>query len=227
MTPIPTRCSARTRTSDGVVVRAFRPAQSGSVRVRRGASRSTLSLLHPAGVFEGVTEGASLPLRLRARGRLPARRGVARPATRTRSCRRSASSTCTWSPRAATSCCTSSSAPTSREIDGIARHALRGVGADARVGQRGRRLQRLGRAHPPDALAGALAESGSSSCPASAPGRATSSRSARRTASCVLQRRPVRLRGRAAAADRVDRAPSRPRWRDAAWLAARAAQRTR
>ena len=47
---------------EGVVIRAFRP---GAERVRAlpaGGEPVTLSLVHPAGVFEGVAAGAALPL---------------------------------------------------------------------------------------------------------------------------------------------------------------------
>ena len=59
------------------------------------------------------------------------------------------------------------------------RRALRGVGAERRSRQRHRRLQRLGRARPPDAAAGARRASGRSSSPIWPTARSTSSRSAR------------------------------------------------
>ena len=63
-----------------------------------------------------------------------------------------------------------------------ARHGVRGLGAVGRAGLRRRRLQLLGRPRAPDARARRVAGSGSCSCPASRPARATSTRSSRRTA---------------------------------------------
>ena len=77
--------------------------------------------------------------------------------TPTGSRRRSARSTCTWSTRAATSSCGPCSARTAarvRRADGRrARRVVRGVGAAGQGRARHRRLQRLGRPHPPDAAA--------------------------------------------------------------------------
>ena len=70
--------------------------------------------------------------------------------------------------RAAVGAC---SAPTPR-APGRRRHGVRGVGADGPVGAGGRRLQRVGRPPPPDALAGLVAACGSCSCPACEPGAA-------------------------------------------------------
>ena len=69
-----------------------------------------------------------------------------------------------------------------REVDGVAGHRVRGLGASRAGGVRRRRLQLLGRPHPPDAHARLAPASGSCSCPASARGRTTSTRSSRRTA---------------------------------------------
>ena len=69
-----------------------------------------------------------------------------------------------------------------REVDGVAGAAVRRLGACRPVGQRRRRLQRLGRPAAPDADARVAPASGSSSSRRSSRGRTTSSRSARRTA---------------------------------------------
>ena len=45
----------------GVVVRAFRPA-AGAITVHAGRDALALEQIHPGGVFEGVLEGAELPL---------------------------------------------------------------------------------------------------------------------------------------------------------------------
>jgi 1,4-alpha-glucan branching enzyme len=48
----------------GVIVRANRPgAASVAVRLEEGERRHSLEKIHPAGVFEGLIEGAKLPLR--------------------------------------------------------------------------------------------------------------------------------------------------------------------
>ena len=46
----------------GVVVRAFRPAASAARAVIAGEGAVPLALVHPGGVFEGVLDGAELPL---------------------------------------------------------------------------------------------------------------------------------------------------------------------
>ena len=71
-----------------------------------------------------------------------------------------------------------------REIDGVTGTAFAVWAPSARSVSRGRRLQLLGRAPAPDALARLDPASGSCSCPASARARATSTRSSPRTASC-------------------------------------------
>ena len=55
-----------------------------------------------------------------------------------------------------------------RTLDGVAGHGVRRLGARRALGQRRRRLQLLGRAPAPDALARAAPGSGSCSCPTSA-----------------------------------------------------------
>ena len=96
----------------GVVIRAFRPAAAAVRPCPPAGDPIELELVHPGGVFEGVVEGAELPLAYRARGRLRRVRARSRSTTRTASCRRSASSTCTSSARAATRSCGRSSART-------------------------------------------------------------------------------------------------------------------
>jgi 1,4-alpha-glucan branching enzyme len=49
----------------GVVVRAYRPAAAGVTAVPEGGDPVALEQVHPGGVFEGVIEGAALPLRYR------------------------------------------------------------------------------------------------------------------------------------------------------------------
>ena len=65
---------------------------------------------------------------------------------------------------------------------GRRRRAFRGLGAERPPGQRGRRLQRLGRPPPHHAAAPATPASGRSSSPASSPASPTSSRSSAPTA---------------------------------------------
>jgi alpha-1,4-glucan branchign enzyme GlgB-like protein len=94
----------------GVVIRTFRPDAAKVVAKPEGKEPVELELRHPGGVFEGTIEGASLPLKYELEVCYSA--GRSRCATRTRSCRRSARSTCTSRARAATRSCTRSSART-------------------------------------------------------------------------------------------------------------------
>ena len=163
-------CSARTPTDGGVVVRAFRPDAERVRVLPDGGSRSSSSDASRRGSSRRVLERTTMPLRYRLEVELPGRRRRSSSRTRTRSCRRSASSTCTWSARAGTSSCTRSSARTCREVDGVAGTAF-AVWAPARaVGQRRRRLQRLGRARCTRCARSARPASGSCSCPASSEG---------------------------------------------------------
>jgi 1,4-alpha-glucan branching enzyme len=52
------------RAEGGVVVRAYRPGAAGvTVKLEDGERAQPLEEIHPAGVFEGVIEGAEMPLR--------------------------------------------------------------------------------------------------------------------------------------------------------------------
>ena len=128
----------------GVVVRAFRPAPSRSSPGRRGTTRSSSSRPRARAV-RGLSDDAGC-----------------RSATSSRCATRTATPSRSDDPYAF--------APTLgeldlhlvgegrheelcerlgahvREVDGVDRHRLRGVGAERRGGQRGRRLQPLGRA---------------------------------------------------------------------------------
>ena len=113
-------------------------------------------------------------------------------------------------------------------VDGVARRALRRLGAQRRARQRGRRFQRLGRPPPPDARAAAPAASGSCSSPAWRRARSTSSRSAAaHSGDVAAEDRPLRPAVRAAPAHRLDRRGA-SRLRLAAtseWMARRARAR--
>ena len=153
--PIRTGCSARTRTNGGVVVRAFRPAADAGRRAPRGrrAGRARASATRPA-LFEGdgrrarrcrcatssrspTRDGrdahAARPVRVRADARrdrpAPRRRGPPRGALR--EARRARRARSTASPGVAFAVW----APSARSVS------------------RRRRLQLLGRAPAPDALA--------------------------------------------------------------------------
>ena len=114
-------------------------------------------------------------------------------------------------------------------VDGIAGVRFAVWAPNARRGQRGRRLQRLGRPPPPDARASGAPASGSCSSRRWSRARvykyeiiATGRRAA------AAQGRPVGVRGRTAAGDRLAssrRAPTS--WRDEAWIARRGAAATR
>ena len=116
------------------------------------------------------------------------------------------------------------------EHAGRRRRAFRGLGAERRAGLGGRRLQRLGRPPPPDAPARATPASGRSSSPASATGALYKYEIVGADGALLpLKADPVRLRRRAAAADRLGRraASTTSPGPTQAWLASRAAAQAR
>ena len=116
-----------------------------------------------------------------------------------------------------------------RELDGVAGHGVRGLGAARAGGQRRRRLQLAGTGACTRCARSARRASGSCSCPASARARATSTRSCAPDGELRLKADPFAFAGRGAAEDRVGRrtAPSTS-GRDDEWLRrARAASRWR
>ena len=115
---------------------------------------ATISRPHGNGVFEGVVEGAEAAARVRARGQLPRRRLVPLSATRTRSCRLSASSTSTWRAKGGMRSCTRGSAPTPAWSTASPASPLPS-GRRTPARQRGRRLEPLGRTAASDAALGA------------------------------------------------------------------------
>ena len=128
-------------------------------------------LTDPAGLWEALLPQGAAPARLRARDRATPTGTRSRSATRTRSCRRSASSTSTSSPRAATSTSTSALGAHVRELDGVVRHGLRGLGAERALGQRSSATSTPGTGACTRCARSARPASGSCSSPASAPGR--------------------------------------------------------
>ena len=208
-----------------VVVRAFRPDAERVARAarRRRAGRARAARTRPGSSRAGAGRAAApLPS---SRSRYPGRPAPSSSTTRTRSCRRSASSTSTSPARASTSSCTSSSARTCARST-ASRAPLRGLGAERALGQRRRRLQRLGRPPAPDALARRLRDLGALPARRRRRRRATSSSCAagRRAAA---QGRPVRARDRASAADRVGRPHARARVGGRGVARARASSRIR
>ena len=182
-TPTRTRSSAPTPTTAAWCARV----PPGGRRGRRRASpdgkpASTLEQVHPGGVFEGRVEGAKLPLALPARGRLRRRRHVHDRRPVPRSCRRSASSTCTWSARAATRSSRSASARTCASSTASRGTAFAVWAPAARAVSRRRRLQLLGRPPAPDALARLVRHLGAVPARRRRRAPATSTRSSRRTA---------------------------------------------
>ena len=202
----------------GVVVRAYRPA-ARQVRAKlNGGDGFELEEIHPAGVFEGVLEAAELPLQYE----LEVDYGDGGTYT-------------IQDPY--------SFLPTMGELDlhllgegrheelwqklgahvmrapGRAGHGVRGLGAGRPGGERGRRLQLLGRPPARDALARLDAASGSCSCRTSGRARATSTSSWRPTGSCCLKADPLRAarpsRRRSTAS--VVTQPTHE-WSDADWL---------
>ena len=197
-TPTRTACSARTPTRGGVRVRALRPdAERSSRDLRDGERRCELRAHAPGGPLRGrPCAGATLPLRYELEVALPRRQHVrarrplrvpadarrARPAPDRRG-----------PPRASSTTRLGAHAARGRRRR---RHGLRGLGARRRARcQRRRRLQRLGRAPPPDALARRRRRLG-----------AVRARRRRRRA---LQVRDPHAR-RASCGSRPTRSPSRP-----------------
>ena len=118
----------------GVVVRAFRPGGGGGDRAAATTGDAvTLEQLHPGGVFEGVLDGAELPLRYELEVDYGGRH-VHACATRTRSCRRSASSTCTSLGEGRHEELYERLGAHVREIDGVTGHLVRRLGAGAARG---------------------------------------------------------------------------------------------
>ena len=193
---------------EGVVVRAFRPsAERVAVRVdgARGASSSSAGA--PRRHLRGrARRRRELPLAyqleveypggetLPGRGPVPLRADDrrARPAPRRRG-----------PPRGALRDARRARARDRRRR----RHGVRGVGAGRAVGQRRRRLQRLGRAAAPDALDGLDRRSGSSSSRGAEHGHRYKYEIRTQAGDAAAARRPDGVRDRDAARDRVGRAP--------------------
>ena len=207
--PIPTRCSART-TRPRRRRRARLPpgARRASPPSRPGASRSSSTERPPGRRLRGRWSRA---LRCRcatsSRSSYGERRRVHARATRTPSCRRSASSTSTSPARAATRSSTSASARTcARSTASPASPSPSGRPA-REVGQRRGRLQLLGRAPAPDALARRARGSGSCSSPASGTGTRYKFEIVAPDGELRLKADPFAFARRAPAQDRLGRAP--------------------
>ena len=186
----------------GVVVRAYRP-DAESVRVLPMGIE--LEPQDGTGVFEGVIPDAKLPLAYELEVRYPAGE--------------------TYTLRDPYSFM-----PTVGELDlhlaGEGRHEelyrpsrcscpragrrrrgqLRGVGAERTLGERGRRVQRLGRPPPPDALARRVRDLGALPAGRRA-GRPVQVRDPRPGRQAAAQGRPARVPDGGAAEERLDRAP--------------------
>ena len=189
------------------------------------ASRAELERVHPDGAVRGrvpkarscrsptssrsttartgtftVERPVPLPADARRARPAPRRRGPPRGALRARSARTCAS------------------------IEGVRGHRVRGLGAGRAVGLASSATSTPGTGACTRCARSARAGSGSCSCPASATARRYKYEILdARTASCRLQGRPVRVRDRAAAQDRVGRPRARrTSGRDAAWLEQRA-----
>ena len=172
--------------------------------------------------LRGDDPGRAAAARLRAGGALPGRRHVpaARPVLVPADARRAR-----HPPRrrgAGTRSCTSGSARTRAQLNGVERRRVRGLGAERRLGQRGRRLQRLGRPAEPDALARRVRDLGARSSRAWTRARGTSSSSGR-ARGAAAEGRPARVPHRKAAGERLGRLRAALRWGDDAWLARRRA----
>ena len=185
------RARAPTRPTAAWSIRALRPAAeavTGQAGRRQDASRSSAD--PPRRRVRGRGRGRRAAAALRARGRLRRRRQVHDRATPTRSCRRSASSTCT-----------SIGEGRHEELyERLGAHVHRASTASRAPRSRSGRRRRGRSASSATSTPGtgactrcarwARRASGSCSCPASAPARATSTRSCAPTASCCS--RPTR-----------------------------------
>ena len=136
-----------------VAVRALVPWATSLSVVFDGGATYEMWRLHPFGFFEAVSPHNPLSQSQLCIARQE-HAGTGRPicATPTLSAPSSPTSTSTLSARAATTAPMRSWARTCRG-QRRARRAFRGLGTQRRRCQRGRQLQRLGRARPPDALA--------------------------------------------------------------------------
>ena len=208
-TRAPTRTRARRASRRRRRRRARVPARtpSGVPCCRRASSRSSSTGASRRALRGRGSTDARAAAALRARGRATRTATRSRSTTPTRSCRRSASSTCTSSARAATRSSTDGSARTCASIDGVAGVAFAVWAPTARARQRRRRLQLLGRAAAPDALARRVGRLGAVRPRRAGGRRATSTRSARRRASCACKADPLAFAAETPPADRVGRAP--------------------
>ena len=173
----------------GVVVRAFRPgAQAVAVVPARG-KRVELAPIDPEGVFEGILPRRKLPLALPARGPRRGRndRAPRRPVRIPADARRARPAPARGGPpRAPLRPARRPPARARRRR----RHRVRGLGAERALGQRRRRLQRLGRPPPPDAVARRLGGLGALR-PGRRAGQPLQVRAARaRRGGCVLKADP-------------------------------------
>ena len=212
----------------GSVVRAFLPgAHGGRGAAARGSARASAELRSDAAAACSQRRRASESRALSAAHRL-AGAACRRPKTPIPSARCSASSTCICSTRAATSSSATALGANAMTVDGVARRALRGLGAECRARRRWSATStpgtggatRCGCATPP--------ASGSCSCRGCAPG-------ARYKFEIVgaggvrCRRRPIRSRSRPSCRRPPPRSwpsPAPFRWSDDDWMrSARAAPR--
>ena len=205
----------------GVVVRAFRPGAERVVvhvgrrggraradapgRALRGRGRAARRCRSTYGLEVDYPDGELVPGPRPVPLRADARR--ARPAPRR--------------ARAATRSCTRRSARTCARSTASTGTVVRGLGAGRALGQRRRRLQRLGRAAAPDALAGLVGDLGAVRARRRRRARATSSRSARRTARCSCAPTRSRSRPRCRPRPRRSSTSSEHEWNDDEWMEAR------
>ncbi len=182
-----------------------------AVRVEPEGALVDMARVHEGGLFEAVVDGALADLRLPAAGH----RGLGPHATAstipTATARSSAPSTPTCWPRARTTAPTTSLGARVRVARRHARRAVRGVGAQCRQRQRRRRLQRAGIGACTRCACMPGRACGRSSCPASPPARATSSRSSTRAGRARAEVGSLRPRLRGAARHRVGRVAGRLR----------------
>ena len=198
--------------ADGGVVDPRLPTRRDrGPRAPRGRRRRSSSSGSTRPASSRATSAAPrLPLRYRLEVDVPGREHLRRSTTRTGSCRRSASSTSTSPARGATRSCTRSSARTCASMDGTAGTAFAVWAPAARsVSVVGDFNGWDGRLHPMRSL-------GSVGIwelfvPGLEPGTQLQVRDPRAERRAPAQGRPVRVRDRGAAEERVRRLPARAR----------------
>ncbi len=205
--------SAPTRTASSAPTR---PRTAASSCARSGPRREAVRVQPMRGVEAELERSSRGPLggaaaegaaaaRVRARGRVPGRRRRSPSATRTRSCRRSASSTSTSPMQGRHEQLYERLGAHVRELDGVVGTAFAVWAPNARSVSGRRRLQLLGRAPAPDALARRVRDLGAVRARASSEGTKYKFEIRTQDGPPAPEGRPARLPHRGAAGERLGR----------------------